>query len=268
PGSEPHGSYTPEPPLQPKPRLKLRALWGLKLPDLELEPQIVGPALLMPGNGVGDRVHNFFAQENLPQGLRSQDENWSLNDNLWVGNQKQFGVSDSSPRNYNAQQSETERGHEGQRVPDQYLFNAQTNARPEFARSPSQSHHEQPSSNGYMYGQQNFQTRPDEANFMGVNRQYDQNNANQRGFPFHESQQEPVLEQPPKNLFRSESSDAHGSFDLFGGQHQTNSQYAGLLQQPLQQQSGYGDTQQLQQQLMLRKMQELQRQQEIQKQQN
>ncbi|KAM0043991.1 hypothetical protein Hdeb2414_s0010g00347921 [Helianthus debilis subsp. tardiflorus] len=224
----------------------------------------------MPGNGVGDRVHNFFAQENLPQGLRSQDENWSLNDNLWVGNQKQFGVSDSSPRNYNAQQPETERGHSGQRVPDQYMFNiTQTNARPEFARSPSQSHHEQSSSNGYMYGRQNFQARPDEANFMGVNTEYDQNNANQRGFSFHESQQEPVLEQQPsKNPFRSESSDGHGSFDLFGGQHQTNSQYPGLTQQPLQQQSGFSDTQQLQQQLMLRKMQELQRQQEIQKQQN
>lgn len=58
----------------------------------------------MPGNGVGDRVHNFFAQDNLPQGLRSQDGNWPLNDNLWAGNQKQFGVSDSSPRNYNPQQ--------------------------------------------------------------------------------------------------------------------------------------------------------------------
>ncbi|KAM0018949.1 hypothetical protein Hdeb2414_s0026g00679871 [Helianthus debilis subsp. tardiflorus] len=209
----------------------------------------------MPGNGVGDRVHNFFAQENL----RSQDGNWSINDNLWVGNQKQFGVSDSSPGNYNSQQSETERGHGGQRVSDPHIFNTtQTNARPESARNMSQSHHEQPSSNGYMYGRQNFQTRPDEANFMGVNREYGQNNVNQRGFPFFEAQQEPVPEQPPKNPFRPESSEAHGSLDLFGGQHQTNSQYPGLLQQ---QQSGFGDIQQLQQQLMLRKMQELQRQQ-------
>ncbi|XP_076954010.1 uncharacterized protein LOC143628259 [Bidens hawaiensis] len=205
----------------------------------------------MPGNGVGDRVHNFFAQENL----RSQDENWSLDDNLWVGNQKQFGVSDSSPRNYNPQQSEIESGHGGQRVQDQYAFNiTQTNA----------------SSNGYMYGRQNFQTRPDEANFMGVNTEYDQNNVNQRGFPLHGSQQEPGLEQPQKNPFRSESSEAHGSFDLFGGQHQTNGQYPGLLQQPLQQQSGFSDPQHLhqQQQLMLRRMQELQKQQEFQKQQN
>ncbi|KAK9075484.1 hypothetical protein SSX86_003808 [Deinandra increscens subsp. villosa] len=223
----------------------------------------------MPGNGVGDRVHNFFAQENLPQGLRSQDGNWSLSDNLWGGNQKQFGVSDSSPRNYDPQQSETERGHGGQHVPDQYMFNTkQTNSQPEFARSMSQSHHEQPSSNGYMYGRQNFQTRPDEANFMGVNTEYGQNNLNQRGSPFYESQQKPVPEQPPKNPFRSESSEGHGSFDLFGGQHQTDSQHPGLLQQPLQQQSGFGDIQQLQQQLMLRKMQELQRQQEIQRQQN
>ncbi|KAK1407347.1 hypothetical protein QVD17_38961 [Tagetes erecta] len=215
----------------------------------------------MPGNGVGDRVHNFFAQENLPQGLRSQDGNWTINDNLWVGNQKQFGVTDSSPRNYNSQESETERGHGGQRVADPHIFNiTQTNSRPEFARNPPQSHHEQPNSNGYMYGRQNFQTRPEEANFMGVNTEYNQNNVNQRGFPFYEAQQESVPEQPPKNPFRPESSEAHGSFDLFGGQHQTNSQYPGLLQQPLQQQSGFGDIQQLQQQLMLRKMQELQRQ--------
>ncbi|XP_076938642.1 uncharacterized protein LOC143606917 isoform X1 [Bidens hawaiensis] len=205
----------------------------------------------MPGNGVGDRVHNFFAQENL----RSQDENWSLDDNLWVGNQKQFGVSDTIPRNYNPQQSEIERGHGGQRLQDQYAFNiTQANA----------------SSNGYMYGRQNFQTRPDEANFMGVNTEYDQNNVNQRGFPFHESQQEPGLEQPQKNPFRSDSSEAYGSFDLFGGQHQTNGQHPGLLQQPLQQQSGFSDTKHLQQQqqLMLRRMQELQKQQEFQKQQN
>ncbi|XP_076905139.1 uncharacterized protein LOC143560807 [Bidens hawaiensis] len=206
----------------------------------------------MPGNGVGDRVHNFFAQENLPQGLRSQDGNLSINDNLWGGYQKQFGVS-------NSQQSETERGHAGQRVPDPHSFNnTHANARPEFARNLSQSHHEPPSSNGYMYGRQNFQTRPDEANFMGVDTEYGQNNVNQRGFPFFEAQQEPVTEQPPKNSFRPEGSEAHNSFDLFGGQHQTNSQYPSLLQQ---QQPGFGDIQQLQQQLMLRKMQELQRQQ-------
>lgn len=217
----------------------------------------------MPGNGVGDRVHNFFAQENLSQGLRSQDGNWPVNDNLgWVGNQKQFGASDSSSRNYNPQQSETERGHGGQRVPDPHIFNiAQTTARPEFSRSLSQSHHEQPNSNGYMYGRQNFQTRPDEANFLGVDTEYGRNNnVNQRGFPFYESQQEAVADQTPKNPIRPESSEAHGSFDLFGGQHQQmNSQYPGLMQ-PLQQQSGFGEIQQLQQQLMLRKMQELQRQ--------
>ncbi|KAL8198135.1 hypothetical protein R6Q57_030045 [Mikania cordata] len=215
----------------------------------------------MPGNGVGDRVHNFFAQENLPQGLRSQDGNWPLIDNLRAGNQKQFGVSDSSPRNYNPQQAETERGYGGQHVPDQYIFNnTQTNARPEFARSLLQSHHDRPSSNGYMYERPNFHTRPDKENFVGVNTEYAQNNGNQRGSLLYESQQEPVREQPLKNPFRSQSSEAHGSFDLFGGQHQTTNQHPGLLQQPLQQ-SGFNDIQQLQQQLMCRKMQELRRQQ-------
>ncbi|XP_024976161.1 uncharacterized protein LOC112514072 isoform X1 [Cynara cardunculus var. scolymus] len=215
----------------------------------------------MPGNGVGDRVHNFFAQDNLSQVPRSRvgDGNWSLNDNLWVGSQKQFGGSDSNPRNYNPQQSETERGHDSQRVPDPHIFNiAQTSSRPEFARSLS--HREQANSNGYMYGRQNFQTRPDEANFLGVDTEYGRNNASQRGFSFCESQQEAGSEQTPKDPFRSETSEAHGSFDLFGGQHQMNSQYPGSMQPLQQQQSGFGDIQQLQQQLMLRKMQELQRQ--------
>lgn len=219
----------------------------------------------MPGNGVGDRVHNFFAQDNLSQGPRG-DGNWPLNDNLWVGNQKQFGVSDSSPRNFNPQQSETERGHGSQRV-DPHLFNL-TQTRPEFTKNLS--HREQSNSNGFMYGRQNFQTTPNEANFMGVDAEYGRNNMNQRGFPFYESQQEPVPQEPPKNPFRSETSEPHSGFDLFGNQSQSqsqnqmnNNQYPGFmqpLQQQQQQQPGFGDIQQLQQQLMLRKMQELQRQ--------
>lgn len=63
----------------------------------------------MPGNEVGDRVHNFFGQENLSQGQhhpQAVDGNWpGLSNNLWVGNQRQVGSPvNSSLKNYNVQQ--------------------------------------------------------------------------------------------------------------------------------------------------------------------
>lgn len=63
----------------------------------------------MPGNEVGDRVHNFFGQDNLSQGQhhsQAVDGNWpGLNNNLWVGNQRQIGtLPTSNPKNYSVQQ--------------------------------------------------------------------------------------------------------------------------------------------------------------------
>lgn len=65
--------------------------------------------LSMPGNEVGDRVHNFFGQENLSQGQHQSqaiDGNWpGLSNNLWVGGQRQIGGPFiSSLKNYNVQQ--------------------------------------------------------------------------------------------------------------------------------------------------------------------
>lgn len=63
----------------------------------------------MPRNEVGDRVHNFFGQENLSQGQHHPqvDGNWpGLSNNLWVGSQRQIGAPvNSSLKNYNVQQS-------------------------------------------------------------------------------------------------------------------------------------------------------------------
>lgn len=64
----------------------------------------------MPGNEVGDRVHNFFGQENLSQGQHHSQAghgNWhGLNNNPLVGNQRQFSASSISDlKNYNVQQS-------------------------------------------------------------------------------------------------------------------------------------------------------------------
>lgn len=63
----------------------------------------------MPGNEVGDRVHNFFGQENLSQGqYHSQvvDGNWpGLNSNLWAGSQRQTGAPFiSNLKNFNVHQ--------------------------------------------------------------------------------------------------------------------------------------------------------------------
>ena len=49
----------------------------------------------MPGNEVGDRIHNFLGQESLSQGQHHSqviDGTWpGLSNNLWVGSQRQVG---------------------------------------------------------------------------------------------------------------------------------------------------------------------------------
>lgn len=220
----------------------------------------------MPGNEVGDRVHNFFAQDNLPQGQHHSqvgEGSWPvLNNNFWAGSQKQIGVSSSSPRDYTSVQSDLERGHNSHplHVPHGLNF-AQNTLRPEFVKSQPQS--QQTNLNGYIYGRQNFQARQDEANFLGVDTESDRHNVNPRGLSIYESQQGGVSEHITKSSVRSDTSDTPISFDLFGGQQQLNSQHASLLQGLPQQQSGFAEMQQLQQQLMFRKMQELQRQKEL-----
>ena len=66
--------------------------------------------LSMPGNEVGDRVHNFFGQENLSQGQyhsQAVDGNWpGLSNNLWAGSQRPTGAPFiSNLKNFNIQQS-------------------------------------------------------------------------------------------------------------------------------------------------------------------
>lgn len=65
----------------------------------------------MPGNEVGDRVHNFFAQDNLSQGQhnsQSLDGNWPvLNNNLWAGSQRPAGILSSNAKNFSLQQQGT-----------------------------------------------------------------------------------------------------------------------------------------------------------------
>ncbi|CAK9147978.1 unnamed protein product [Ilex paraguariensis] len=221
----------------------------------------------MPGNEVGDRVHNFFAQDNLSQGQhRSQvvDGNWPvLNNNLWVGSQGQLGLPGSSPKNNNLQQSDRERGHTNHPLHAPHGLNsAQSTLRPEFERSQSQG--QQPNLNGYMYGNQVFQTRQDETNFLGVDTESDQHNLTSRGLSVYDSQQRSGCDYQTNTSARLETSESPVNFDFFGGQQQMSRQQPGMLPSLSQQQSGLNDMQQLQQQFMFRKMQELQRQQHLQ----
>lgn len=64
----------------------------------------------MPGNEVGDRVHNFFGHENLSQAQynsQTVDGNWpELDNNLWASSQRTAGAPFASNlKNFNVQQS-------------------------------------------------------------------------------------------------------------------------------------------------------------------
>ncbi|KAK6153455.1 hypothetical protein DH2020_013094 [Rehmannia glutinosa] len=222
----------------------------------------------MPGNGLGDRVHNFFAQDNSSQ-VQHQSEilegNWPvLNSNFGVGSQRQIDVLNSSSKNYPSQNSaEIDRGQASYPVHGSHGLNfSQSNLRPDFSKS--QYSNEQQYSNGFMYGNQLYQTRPIEANFLAVDTDSNQRHLlASRGLFLHESQQGSSHEQQERASDRSETSIAPVSFDLFGGPPQMSHQQANMLQALQRQQSGVNDIQQLQQQLMIRKMQEVQMQQQL-----
>ncbi|XP_052174842.1 uncharacterized protein LOC127789850 [Diospyros lotus] len=214
----------------------------------------------MPGNEVGDRVHNFFAQENLSQGQQDSqvDGTWPvLGNNLWPGSQRHIGLPNSVLKNYNLQQSDTDKGHSIQTFPVPHGLNpTQPRVGPEFAKSHPQN--QQPILNGYMHRHQILQTRESEANFLGVDTESDHCNRS-RGLSIYGLQQE-TSPQNYTSSVRSESSEVPVSFNLFGSQ-QMSGQLTGVLQTFPPQQSGVNDMQLLQQQAMLRK---LQRQQQIQ----
>ncbi|GAV85279.1 hypothetical protein CFOL_v3_28717 [Cephalotus follicularis] len=223
----------------------------------------------MPGNEVGDRIHNFFGQENLSQGQHHSqvvDGTWpGLSNNLWVGNHRQIGAPlISNLKNYNIQQlADSERGHSGQSSSLQHGMNfTQLPLRPEFTRSQSQN--QQPTLNGYVHGHQGFQTRQNEANFLGVDTESDRRNLISRGFSVHGSQLEngPQLKE---NSVRLESTESPVNYDFFGGQQQLSGQHPGMMQPLPRQQSDISDMHLLQQQVMFKQMQEFQRQQRLQK---
>ncbi|KAK4395828.1 hypothetical protein Sango_1737100 [Sesamum angolense] len=222
----------------------------------------------MPSNELGDRVHNFFAQDNSLQGHHHSqvvEGNWPvLNSNFWVGNQRQVDLLNSSNKNYTPQSSDVDRGEGSYPLHEAHDLNfTQPNLRPEFAKS--QSLNEQPNLNGFMYGNEFHQTRQNEANFLAVDSDSDQRlSITSRGLSVREMQQASGPDHQAKASIRSGTSVSPVSFDLFGGHQQMSHQQSNVPQSLQRQQSGINDMQQFQHQLMIRKMQELQRQQQLQ----
>ncbi|KAJ4841422.1 hypothetical protein Tsubulata_009058 [Turnera subulata] len=228
----------------------------------------------MPGNEVGDRIHNFFGQESLIQGQHQHqhqaqviDGNWhGVINNPWAANQRQIGTSFiSNLKSPSVQQAaDYERGHGSQSSGMHQAVNLPPlNLRPDLARSQPQG--QQPTLNGYMQGHQVFQSRLNEA-ISGVDAESDQRHTTSKGFTGFESERGNGAELHNKNFGRMDFSESQVNFDLLRGQ-QLTSQNPGMLHSLARQQSGISDMQFLQQQLMLKQMQEMQRQQQLQKQQ-
>ncbi|TYI12501.1 hypothetical protein ES332_A09G282100v1 [Gossypium tomentosum] len=213
----------------------------------------------MPGNEVGDRIHNFLGQEGLPQGQHHSqglDTAWpGLNNNRWVGSQRQAGETlVSSLKNFSVHQlAESDRGQTGQSSSRQHDLNfTQSGLRFEIAQSQSQN--QSPIANGYLLGHQAFQTSQNEPNFLGVD-------TVSRCLSPLDSQIGNGPDLSKKNSLRLESTESPMNYDFFGGQQQVSAQHSDMIQSLPRQQSGMNDMQLLQQNAMLKQMQELQRQQ-------
>ncbi|CAL1411775.1 unnamed protein product [Linum trigynum] len=227
----------------------------------------------MPGNEVGDRIHNFFGQETssqVPQHSQIADAAWhGMIGNPWAGGQGQIAtpvISDLKNRSSQQPVADYERRYGGQSSPVQRdLSFQQSIERAEHARSQSQD--QQPTRNGFFQGHQSFQTRQNETNFMGVDTEPDRHNLTSKGFSAFDSHQGNGPDFHKRNLVRMDSTESPVNFNFLGGQHQMSSQHPGTVQSLPRQPLGVGDMQLLQQQLILKQMQEFQRQRQLQMQQ-
>lgn len=219
----------------------------------------------MPGNEVGDRVHNFFDQGSLSQDQRHTQlvaGNWPVyNNNVWSANDRQTGGPvNSGSENYSAQQSDIERGQGNQFSLSSHGLNfTRSSLRPEFVKSTSQL--QQVNLNGFMHASQAGHTRQNETNFLGVDTEPDRHNMTSRVPSVLDTQQRSGSQH--SNLPSFGGSDSSMNFNFLGGQQQMNGQQPGMLQSLPRQHPGNNDTL-LQQQIMLKQMQELQRHQQFQ----
>ncbi|XP_074317089.1 uncharacterized protein LOC141653272 isoform X2 [Silene latifolia] len=201
----------------------------------------------MPGNEIGDRVYNFFDQNSFSQNQRHTqfaDASWpGLHNNVWGESERQNSVPlNSTSKCYNDQQSGMERGN-NQFSPASHGLNiTQSNVRPEFVKSPSQV--QQLNLNGFMQTRQVGNLRQNDTNFLAVDRGSDQHNITSRVPSIIETQQRSV----------QQHSNSPMNFNFLGSQQQMSSQQPGML----------NDGRLMQQQAIIKQMQELQRRQQLQ----
>ncbi|KAG1368642.1 hypothetical protein COCNU_14G011100 [Cocos nucifera] len=224
----------------------------------------------MPGNEVAERIHNFPEQESLSQILQSQvQESWPvLNNNLWVGTQRQNGVHHNfDSKNYIDHSSESEQGNGRQSL--QVPFGTdlmQSTLNIECARN--QSRGQEFNSNGSMHGSHGLHPSSNQVGFLRDGTTSDSHSLPPRGLQTLELQQGKAPEYSSGLKRSSERSDvveAPANFGFFGGQQQLiMSQHPGLSQPSPRQQQGFNDMQLWQQHLMHKQLQEIQRQQQLQ----
>ncbi|VFQ86668.1 unnamed protein product [Cuscuta campestris] len=210
----------------------------------------------MPGNEFGDRLHNFFAQENFSQGQNQAqvlDGNWQALNNHAFGSQRSHSVQGPNTKSYNLQQPV-----DSGRGPDSHLLSgphgmdfSQPSPRHEASKSLLQS--QQQNYNDYMYG--HLYRTQQEGKCLSVNTGTGQPDLVSIGTSGN-GPQGLGREHQTHEIVKSKASESQGSFDLFGSQHQLSRHHQSNISQP---QSGLND---MQQHVVLMRMQELQRQQQ------
>ncbi|XP_021893250.1 uncharacterized protein LOC110811153 [Carica papaya] len=189
----------------------------------------------MPGNEVGDRIHNFFGQETSSQGQHHSqivDGTWQgFSNNAWVGSQRQIGSPlISNLKNLNVPQ--TADAERGQSSSVQHGVNyTQSALRSELFRSQPQIH--QQAVNGYIQGNQ-VQIRKNEANLLGVDTESDRHSLASRGMSVIDQQLGNGPDVHKKNSMRLESTESPVNYDFFGGQQQMIGQHSMLQPLPRQ----------------------------------
>ncbi|KAI4365862.1 hypothetical protein MLD38_021810 [Melastoma candidum] len=215
----------------------------------------------MPGNGVGDRDHNFFCQESFSQGqgrFEVIERSWPmLNDNRLAGNQRQSGYPFiSTNRNATMLQSDADG------PPGTASFNvahglniSQSNLKPGFTSASFQS--QQSPFNGFVQENQVFPMVQNESNFLGMDSELDQHDFF-KGFPIVNSQRgkgSEVQRVPAKML----NPDAAVNLDFFGAREPATTPHPEASKFLHGQQTNVNDVHLLQQQVMLKQLQDVQR---------
>ncbi|KAM6549415.1 hypothetical protein CsatB_021091 [Cannabis sativa] len=219
----------------------------------------------MPGNEIEDKIRILYELGNVSLGQhRSQsvdDSHSVLIYDQWLEKQRQsFNLKNST-----VEQFDSFRGHGSEPLSPFDQNYGQSTQRPDFYRS--ESINQELNTHGFMLEQQNFQEKQNQLDFLGDITGAIPHNLMSRGLSVLKSQQEYAPVDSPTlttNSERSEMTDASTEFNFIGGQQHVSGQQPGIHQPTPVQQSGYNDAQLLQQQIMLKKLQELQRQQQLQ----